>query len=161
MRCKVAVLVLAVVTSYSLSASAAQAGVVFVSRPFDAFGTVDLTTGAYTSIGTTSAQLNALTFAPDGTLYGIGSDNTLYQVNTATAGLTKVGATGTFFGLNTLAGRSDGTLFGEDAFGDVYTVNAANGVATSVGPNGLSIGGVAGRGVALGPAGQLVPGHRS
>jgi hypothetical protein len=126
------------VTALSLGISPAHAGIVYVSRPFDAFGTVDLTTGAYTNIGTTSVQLNALTFAPNGTLYAMGSDNVLYQVNTATAALTKVGATGTFFGVTTLAARGDGALFGTDAFtngpgGFVYSVNAATGTATSIG----------------------------
>src|SRR5947209_20339314 len=103
-----------ILVAFSSSSSAVRAGLVYVSRPFEAFGTVDLTTGTYSQIGTTAVQLQALSFAPSGKLYGIGSDNHLYQVNTATAALTDVGATGTFFGLVTLAGRGDGAFFGSD-----------------------------------------------
>ena len=73
-----------ILVAFSSSSSAVRAGLVYVSRPFEAFGTVDLTTGTYSQIGTTAVQLQALSFAPSGKLYGIGSDNHLYQVNTAT-----------------------------------------------------------------------------
>jgi len=124
-------------TAWSLGGVPAHAGIVYVSRDFSAFGTVDLTTGVYTNIGTTSVQLDALTFAPNGTLYGMGSDNNLYTVNPTTGGLTNVGATGTFFALNSLAARSDGALFGEDPFGALYTLNPATGQATLVGSSGI------------------------
>jgi outer membrane protein assembly factor BamB len=132
----------------------ARADFVYVSRDFSKFGTVDLTTGVYSEIGTTSQQLNALTFAPNGTLYGIGANDHLYQVNTATAALTDVGATGTFFALNGLAARGDGTLFGEDPFGNLYRVDATTATATSVGPSGVF--GISPNGMlAFGPADTL------
>jgi hypothetical protein len=120
-----------------LSASIARADVAYVTRPFDQFGKVDLTTGVYTTIGTTTQQLNALTFAPNGTLYGIGSDNHLYKVNTATAALTDVGGTKSFFTLIGLAARGDGALFGEDPFGTLFNVNTSTAAATKVGSSGV------------------------
>jgi hypothetical protein len=137
------------------SVSVTRAGTVYVSRSFDGFGTVDLTTGVYTSIGTTTAQLVALTFTPDGTLYGIGSNKLLYKVNLATAGLTTVAAPGSFFGLDALAARSDGTLFGSDPFGDIYQINAATGVTTSVGPFSESASFVPDGGMVFGPGNTL------
>jgi hypothetical protein len=117
-------------------ASNAQADPVYVSRVFSKFGTVDLGTGVYTEIATTSTQLNALTFAPNGTLYGLGSDNHIYTVNPASGALTDVGATGTFFALNTLAARSDGALFGEEFTGNLYRLDPQTGMATLVGGSG-------------------------
>jgi hypothetical protein len=159
MRCSILSVLLVLAASLAWSSSA-HADIVYVSRPFDAFGTVDLTTGTYTSIGTTSVGLNGLTVAPDGTLYGMGSDNTLYTVNRSTAGLTPVGATGSFFGLVNLAARSDGALFATDAFtngpgGFVNTVNPKTGTATSIGQSGLSGGFAATGGLAFGPGNTL------
>jgi hypothetical protein len=115
-------------------ASDVRADPVYVSRVFSHFGTVDLLTGAYTDIATTSVQLNALTFASNGTLYGIGSDNHLYTVNTTTGALTDVGNTGSFFALNSLAAGSNGKLFGEDPFGNLFSIDPQTGKATEVGP---------------------------
>jgi hypothetical protein len=120
-----------------LFASNAQAGPVYVSRVFNQFGTVDLTTGAYTNIATTPVQLDALSFEPNATLYALGADNHLYTVNPTSGALADVGSTGTFFGLNSLAARSDGTLFGEDPFGTLYRLNPATGQGTQVGGSGI------------------------
>jgi hypothetical protein len=159
MRRSILSLVLALAASLSWSSSA-HADIVYVSRPFNAFGTVDLTTGVYTSIGTTSVGLNGLAVAPNGTLYGMGTDNALYVVNRGTAGLASVGATGSGFGLVNLAARSDGALFATDAFtngpgGFVYSVNPATGKATSIGQSGLSGGFAATGGLAFGPGDTL------
>jgi hypothetical protein len=129
--------VLATFLLFLAATAQARADIVYVSRDFGKFGTVDLTTGIYSEIGTTSQQLSALTFAPNGTLYGMGVNNHLYQVNINTGALTDVGATGTFFALITLAARSDATLFGEDPFGNLYRVDATSALATSVGPSGV------------------------
>jgi hypothetical protein len=159
MRRSILSLVLVLAAS-SWCSSSARADVVYVSRVFNAFGTVDLTTGVYTSIGTTSVGLDGLAFAPDGMLYGMGSDNTLYKVDKATAGLTKVGATGSFFGLVNFAGRSDGALYGTDPFtngpgGFVDKVDPATGKATAIGQSGLSGGFAATGGLAFGPGNTL------
>jgi hypothetical protein len=150
-------LVLAALARFVPSTSA---GVVYVSRSSDAFGTVDLATGVYTPIGTTAVQLDALTFAPSGVLYGLGSDNKLYQVNPANAALTLVGPTGTFFGLVALAARSDGAFFASDTFsngpsGFEYRVNPATGTGTPLGQSGLSGGFVGNGDLAFGPGDNL------
>jgi hypothetical protein len=153
------ILILALM-AVSLGMSHATAAVVYVSRSFNAFGTVDLATGAYTNIGTTSVGLNGLSFGPNGTLYGMGSNNTLYTVNPATAGLTLVGPTNSFFGQSNLAARGDGALFATDPFtngpgGFVYRVNPTTGAATSIGQSGLTGGFAAPGGLAFGPTGSL------
>jgi hypothetical protein len=119
-------------------ASYAQAEPVYVSRDFSQFGTVDVGTGVYTEIATTSVQLDALTFAPNGTLYGMGTDNHLYTVDPASGGLTNVGPTGTFFPVTSLAARKDGAVFGDDPFGMLFRVNLLTGTAAPVGGSGVS-----------------------
>lgn len=153
------ILVLALVV-LSLKASPALAGEVYVSRPFNAFGTVDLVTGQYTNIGTTTVGLNGLTFGPSGTLYGMGNDNALYTINPTTGGMTLVGPTGAFFGQANLAARGDGALFATDPFtsgpgGFVNRVNPTTGAATSIGQSGLTGGFAAPGGLAFGPDGSL------
>ena len=128
----------AAVTFAASFASATKADPVYVTRPFDKFGTIDVGTGVYTEIATTTVQLNAISLAPDGTLYGIGGTNgELYKVNTKTGALTDLGNPGSFFSLNSLAVRSDSTIFGDDPFGKLYTVNPNNALATVVGTANL------------------------
>jgi hypothetical protein len=157
MRCRLVSLVVIVA---ALAASTCRAGTVYLARASDAFGTLDLATGTFHQIGKTSVELSAMTFAPNGTLFAIGQDNALYQVNVATAALTKVGTTGSFFPMIGLAARSDGALFGTDAFtsgpgGDEYRVNATTGAATILGQAGLSSGFAANGGLAFGPGDNL------
>jgi hypothetical protein len=139
-------------------ASYARAELVYVTRDSSRFGTVDLGTGLYTQIATTSVQLDGLTFAPNGTLYGVGSDNQgighLYTVNPATGALTNVGPTGTFFPVTSLAAAKDGTVFGEGPDGTLYRMNPSTGMATAVGASGVA--GLHRRGtLAFGPGDHL------
>lgn len=119
------------------AASIARGQTVYVSRFINDFGTVDLSTGIYTLIGNTPVSIDALTFTPDGTLYGLGTNGNLYTVNPATAQTTDLGSTGTFFRLNSLAARGDGLLFADDPFGDLYRVDPATALATLVGGSGV------------------------
>ncbi len=150
----------AILATISMFGSAAQAGVIYVTRAFDAFGTVDLATGTYTPIATTAVQLNALTFAPNGTLYGVDSNNNLYQVNITNGALSLIGPTNAFFGLTGLAARSDGGLFATDSFssglgGAEYRLDPTSGMASKLGQSGLSGSFVVDGGLAFGPGDNL------
>ncbi len=80
---------------------------------------IDLTTGAATTIGTTGFRAGSLEFGPDGMLYGGGGGQdfgNLYRIDPATAEATFVGNTG--FG--TLSGLA---LKAAQFAGDFYKVN--------------------------------------
>ena len=128
----------------SLSCAAlASAQSVYVTGAGNEFGTLDVTTGAFTSITTTAPMLTGLTFAPGGTLYGVDIDgNDLYTINTTTGALTAIGSTGlvgtTVVGL---ASASNGALFLLDqdtntSNSSLYTLDPATGAATLKGALG-------------------------
>lgn len=101
--------------------------------------TIDLTTGVYSAIGTQSTQLAGLGVY-NGALYGgvaytnSISGNTLYQVNTATGGLTTVG-TGSVL-LDDFGSTLNG-LYGIGTDGSLYSVNPLNGADSLIGATGL------------------------
>jgi hypothetical protein len=103
------------------------------------FGTVDLNTGIYTSIGSQSQQLAGLGVA-GGLLYGaLYGGNTLYQVDTSTGAITSVG--------NALLNYQDfgSTLSGLYAIGadrHLYSINASTGAPTDIGDTGLALAGI-------------------
>ncbi len=110
------------------------------------FGTLDLNTGAYTYLGTTSVFLSGLGTA-NGKLYGAnygenGPLGTLYSVNTANGNLTAVGSSGISY--EDIGSTTKG-LYAIGSDFNLYSVNPANGAATLVGGTGLSsFGGVFG-----------------
>ena len=103
------------------------------------FGTVDLNTGTYTSIGSQAQQLAGLGVA-GGVLYGgLYAGSTLYQINASTGAITSVGSAS----LNYQAFGS--TLSGLYAIGldtNLYSINPSTGAQTLEGPTGLSIAGI-------------------
>ncbi|MBN8891950.1 MAG: hypothetical protein BGP12_01745 [Rhodospirillales bacterium 70-18] len=97
--------------------------------------TVDTTTGAATPIGsgTNIADLMAMVFAPDGTLYAAswGTDS-LYTMDPTTGAATVIGALG-FSGVMDLAFDGSGTLYGIASMGSssaLYTIDPATGAGT-------------------------------
>jgi hypothetical protein len=97
----VAVLGVAALALLLGGAGTAAASMVYVVGSGNEFGTLDLTTGAFTSIGTLNLpagdSFNGMGFGADGNLYGL--DNNLpsaelYRINTANAQVTAVGAIG-------------------------------------------------------------------
>lgn len=123
-------------------------GVAFIPVP-NSLVTINKATGALTLIGLLGGAdpVRAIAFAPDGTLYGVGSAN-LYTINPLNGSvLTTVALSGVDRAPDGLAVRpSDGLLFltlgsaGSDA---LYRIVPATGVGTLVGPLGLSIGDLA------------------
>jgi hypothetical protein len=114
----------------------------FVGYGNGSFGTIDLTTGAVTTLGTLG-QTPAGFGAFGGTLYAESYNalGTLYSVNTSNGALTAIGNSGVDylggFG-STLTG-----LYGVGTTGstlDLYSINPSTGSATDLGPTGLSLG---------------------
>jgi hypothetical protein len=140
----------AILTAAAALALAAFAGelhadpVAFVGYSGGSFGSMDLTTGAVTSLGSlgqTPAGLGVF----DGSLYAesYNSNGTLYSVNTANGAITAIGNSGVFY-----AGGFGSTLNGLYGVGyssgattlDLFSINASNGSATDLGSTGLSLG---------------------
>jgi hypothetical protein len=108
------------------------------------FGTIDLTTGTVTSLGSLG-QTPAGLGVYNGTLYATSynSNGTLYSVNTSTGALTSIGSSGDFY-----EGGFGSTLTGLYAVGyasggstlDLFSINASNGSATDLGSTGIGLG---------------------
>ena len=103
-------------------------------------GTVDLTTGVQTVIGTpgyTHGTIYDIAATSNGALYAITSSDRLYSIDTSTAAATSIGNVrtssnqdvGTIVGL---AFSADDTLYGMTNNGHLYSINTSTGVATSV-----------------------------
>jgi hypothetical protein len=92
------------VAALALLGGSARAGVIlYVAGETDgnAFGTLDLTTGVYTNIGTMALPdndaIDGMGFGADGNLYGVDElfpDAHLWRINTSTAAVTDLGPTG-------------------------------------------------------------------
>ena len=138
---------LAALAALGLTAPAVQAQTAYVdsnSSGVDTFGTLNLQTGQFTSIGTLSSELFALGFGANGTLYGLGPASTstvtstgtsLYQIATATGAETLVQS---FAGFNVLggSGNADGTFTAitqpdVDGHSSLFTVDPAAQTATA------------------------------
>jgi hypothetical protein len=125
------------------SAIPASATTVYMINTAEQFGTINLSTGAFTSLGTTEVGLTPELLQglgeTGGVLYGAGgaNDDTLYSINTANGALTSIGTSGiSYAGFgSTLTG-----LFGLSTTGNLYSVNPSNGATTEIGPN-VTIGG--------------------
>ena len=137
---------LALVASLSC-ATFASAQSVFVSGADNEFGTVDVTTGVFTSLGTTPVTITGLAFNSSGTLFAVDSmATTLYTVNQTNGALTAIGGlgpavVGSSAGVG-LAFSPSGTLFLQDQdpnnASNLFTVDPTTGLATLVGPVGVS-----------------------
>jgi hypothetical protein len=108
----------------------------------DQFGTIDLSTGAFSLSGNMGQQLSGLGVS-GGNLYGGVTDTgNLYQVNPTNGALTLVG-NGTINYIDT--GSTTGGLYalgGLLAPGSalsLYSINPTTGAATLIGPTGLSL----------------------
>jgi hypothetical protein len=96
------------------------------------FGTVNVQTGAFTAIGSTTDTIFSMAFAPNGSLYAVMSGN-LYSINTSSAALTLIGTPSQF--LIGLASAPDGTLYGrtsESPGGRIYQVNTSTAALTAL-----------------------------
>ena len=96
------------------------------------FGSIDLTSGVFTLVGSTGTQLEGLGES-GGNVYGMSAAGELELVDTTNGGLTGIGASGVSihdFG-STLSG-----LFARGTDGNLYSINAGTGAATLLGAVG-------------------------
>jgi hypothetical protein len=106
--------------------------------PTQAFGTVDLNTGAFTSLGTISSGVTGLGVA-GGTLYtdDNGSD-TLESINTSNGALTAIGVSGV--AMSNFGSTTAGLYFIDGFTQDLYSINRLTAAPTLIGSTGLSLG---------------------
>ncbi|PKO51869.1 MAG: hypothetical protein CVU28_10860, partial [Betaproteobacteria bacterium HGW-Betaproteobacteria-21] len=102
--------------------------------------TVDVMTGAVSTIGNMGVVMTDIAFDPSGNLYGI-SFTGLYSINATTAAASFVGAHGVAGG-NALVFGADGTLYGAgNTTSSLFTINPLTGNSTSLGNMGFFSGG--------------------
>ncbi len=124
--------------------TAVASSTVYVTGSGNEFGTLNLTTGAFTSIGTLNLpsgdQIFGMGFGPDGNLYGVDneSDAQLFRINPTNATVTDLGA----IGMSAIDATTDASgkmyLLSQDANAIFYTLNPPLTTTNVVGPTGIS-----------------------
>jgi hypothetical protein len=118
----------------------AKAGFAYISDQSQGFGTLDLTTGAFTLISTAGPQYyRGLQFV-NGQLYGEGSDSHLYQIDKTTgAAIDLGGITGANGNItNLVASSQQGLSYFESTGNGVYSISPPSTTASSTVIGGLS-----------------------
>ena len=134
-----------VVALWSASAPPAGAGpLVYVTGMANEFGTLDLTTGAFSQIAILNLPAGdaifGMGYGADGKLYGVDSqsDANLWQINPANGALTNLGA----MGYSALDATSDASgklyVISQDDAAIYYTVNPPSPAPTVVSPSGIN-----------------------
>ncbi len=100
-----------------------------------AFGTLNLSTGAFTQIGNPGVEPAGMAELGTNLYISNAQGNTLYQVDYANGTLTPVGNGSIVYkGL----GATTSGLYAVGTDANLYSINAATGVSTLIGPTGLS-----------------------
>jgi hypothetical protein len=108
--------------------------------PAPVFGTIDPFTGVVTPIGPAMPPASHdLAIAPNGQVFGIFDDTSLYTIDKVTGSTALIGTFGGGVEIQTMAFRSDGVLFGADDT-SLYTINPATAATALVGSLGLGAG---------------------
>jgi len=131
------------IISLILSATSAVAAPdVYVDTFGGQFGTLDLTTGAFTQIGPLNPDpLLGLVPGANGSLLGVSLGGNLDAVNPATGVVSVIGATGMGPAPATSpfdTGEFYGTVYATDGNNNLYTVNMTTGAASLIGATGLA-----------------------
>jgi hypothetical protein len=105
------------------------------NTPFRLY-TIDIGSGAVTTVGTMSTVRTGLTFGPDGTLYGCSLTGALYRIDPLTAAETLVGGGGGPQLLEDATVRPDGRIFATDFDGDLFAIDRLTGANTLLGNSG-------------------------
>ncbi len=108
-----------------------KADIAYASLDGGDFGTVNLSTGAFTLLGNSGVTLSGMAVL-NGVLYGdsLGGSGTLYTINPANGSLTTVGSSGKSY---VDFGDTTSGLFAEGFDGNLYSIHPATGAATLVG----------------------------
>lgn len=116
--------------------------IAFAGSVTGTFGTIDLNTGAFTSLGNSGQTLSGMAVA-GGSLFAASyhtANGTLFSVNPANGALTSIGSAS---GVDFDDFGSTTTGLYAVSFGgtqDLYSINPSTGAATLIGPTGLSYG---------------------
>jgi hypothetical protein len=113
----------------------------FVGRAED-WGTINLTTGAFSQTGNSGELITGIGVGPGGLLYGgLFSGTTLYQVDPANGSLTTVANSGSSY--DDMGSTTSG-VYAFDSGANLYSVDTTTGATTLIGATGLSLGGTTG-----------------
>jgi hypothetical protein len=106
------------------------------------FGTLNLTTGAFSLQGNSGETLAGMAVV-NSTLYGSSYANShpgnLYSINAADGSLTLIGSSGIVF--DDFGSTAAGGLYAVSTSSNLYSINTSNGAATLIGAIGLSLSG--------------------
>lgn len=119
----------------------ARADLIDVVSETHQFGTLDLSTGAFSSIGTTPQSIDGMTNTNGGTIYAVDSSSVLRTIDPHTGLTTAVNGTNPGTSIIEVAQRpSDGALFGM-AFsnGNLFTIDKTTALAAQVGSSTHSV----------------------
>ena len=108
-------------------------------------GTINLSTGAFTAIGSsvpTIGDWTGLAIDPDdGTMFASAADlggSSLYTINRATGAATLVGSDSSIGAIVDIAINCDGVIYGHDILSDsIFRINRNTGLGTFVGNTGI------------------------
>lgn len=104
------------------------------------WGTVDLSSGVFTNLGTSGKVLNGMVEMPNGQYLGYDANKGLDSINPANGALTLIGSGSAT--LDAIAVLSNGWLFGVSrATADIYSINPGTGATTVIGSTGLATAG--------------------
>jgi hypothetical protein len=144
----------ALVLNFSVPAFGQLAYAMQFNQGNNSFGTINLLTGAFTSLGSEGGTLfNDIAAAPNGQLYGIVNTASLVTVNTNN-GAVASSVNFNVGGIESLAIAPDGTLYGATQ-GALYTIDPVTGLATLVGNFNNSVIGNSGQNIRFGYDGML------
>jgi hypothetical protein len=120
-----------------LVASSSAQNLVYVVDLINQFGTVDLATGAFNPIGSTTPEGQAnLVWGSDGMLFSLTYSGNLEKINPVTGQTTVIGQTGLGYNAFELAGVR-GKLYATDFSNNIYSVDPQTGIATFMRATGI------------------------
>lgn len=124
----------------AVAAMMAQAGpMAYVSLADGRFGTMDLTSGAFSVLGTPFQNVSGLAYGPGGKLYGSDFDaEGLYLVNPSDGTGTLVGTMAVQPGDITGIAGVNGNLYTVGNLQQLYRVNASTAATTLIGSTGIT-----------------------
>jgi hypothetical protein len=142
---QIGVLLCAIIVAGAVTPQMATAATIYVAGSGNEFGTLDLSTGGFTSIGTLNLpsgdQMFGMGFGSDGNLYGLDAQTPgaqLYQINTSNANVTAIGSP---LALSAVGATADanGTMYvlSQDQSALFYTLNPPSTAINFVGSTGV------------------------